>query len=32
VEKDELPYFPDDGHWSPEGQAVVARELAERLR
>jgi hypothetical protein len=32
VEKEELPYFPDDGHWSPQGQAVVARELAERLR
>ncbi|MFN0008414.1 MAG: alginate O-acetyltransferase AlgX-related protein [Planctomycetota bacterium] len=32
AERGELPYFPDDGHWSPRGHAVVAAALAERLR
>jgi len=27
----ELVYFPDDGHWSPAGHAVVARAIAERI-
>ena len=32
AEKGELPYFPDDGHWSPRGHAAVAAAVAERLR
>lgn len=32
VEKGELPYFPDDGHWSPSGQAVAAAAIEARLR
>lgn len=32
AERGELPYFPDDGHWSPRGQAVAAAAVAERLR
>ena len=30
--KGELTYFPDDGHWSPRGHAVVAAAIEERLR
>jgi hypothetical protein len=32
AERGELPYFEDDGHWSPRGHAAVGAEVAERLR
>jgi len=32
AEGGELPYFPDDGHWSPRGHATAAAAIEERLR